>query len=943
MAVSKASRRSLGRKPTNAEWVITGVNSLRNQRRRQKFVKDVKAPYKDKHLLHRSSIAAEVKRIMGGKGDTKLINKAITDLAEDKILLRASNRGHFVLDPTLHDILDEEFPALPDDQHNDPIAISNLIRRQTQGGRAPSQYVPSPSPGARKRRRTSMGRPHRLANGDDSEEDEVALQVTPAPKRRARTSFASRRASIALPPNTDPKDRRKTKAELLEEIGTLRSEVARQAATPLRIQRIHDDDEDNDDYEEAAASKSRAGRRHSNETRGEQGGAKTVSSRRANDDDEDPFINNDEDDDQDGPSEYYDDMQLEGGANDDQINHGSVVAESQTVPTPSASSPIGPSNARGKTISGQLSLAPTVPDSLAPPQARQGRTNSQISHHPTPAPSSSPPQHDRDDSGFFQSAQDSLDITRQKFEDEWRNKVVILEEELRGEKKVGTELRALVEVVKEERDREKLRVTNLTGQVDTIKSRLEQAQAESKADIEHLTIAHADIVSALQSELEKTQATSVAEIMEKADQVVAAQEELEQTQVRMQMVEQELDATKSSLADANVLRAEEKAQYLQQASAAAIEAEQRVAQMTSDHEAAITASSARQAALETELSEERVRVVEEVQAKFTLQQANDTLTAEVRGLEEVIATMQAEAIVASDGLRDVRANLEVTVATLAEVTAKAEELTAEKAVADNDRVEMGQRIASLQDAIVTKDAEVLMVRQTLQAREDELGAAREHINGLNSTLSASRAVHLQLTHDIAADHARLADIRKQLDGTRESNNGLKASVKTAMAQIDGLHKELSSEKSAKNSALDRLETARQMIDRLERQLSDEGKTIINLGKKLDQWKTKFENAEAAVMALHSESSRRSLEHKEERKRLRGDLKAKEQELAVSKMDLQKLVASAESREKAVKCAQDTMKRMQQAMGVVNDGFKEVSEALNEAPSPLSDLAMISAN
>lgn len=69
-----------------------------------------------------------------------------------------------------------------------------------------------------------MGRPQRLdADGDDNEEDEVALQVTPAPKRRARTSFASRRASNALPPNTDPKDRRKTKAEVRPETRRVQS------------------------------------------------------------------------------------------------------------------------------------------------------------------------------------------------------------------------------------------------------------------------------------------------------------------------------------------------------------------------------------------------------------------------------------------------------------------------------------------------------------------------------------------------------------------------------------------------------------------------------------------------------------------------------------------------------------------------------------------------
>lgn len=653
-----------------------------------------------------------------------------------------------------------------------------------------------------------------------------------------------------------------------------------------------------------------------------------MSSRRADDDDEDPFLHHDEDeDDQDGRGEYYDDdMQLDGGANDDQVNRGSAA------PTPSGSSPIGPSNARGKTISGQLSLTTTVPDSLAPPQSRLGRTNSQISYHPTPAPSvrvssSSPPQPDRDDSDFFQSAQDSLDAHRQRFEDEWHNKVVRLEEELKAEKKVGTELRALVDVVKEERDREKLRVTNLTGQMDTIKSRLEQVQVESKAEVESLSVNHAAVVSALETELQNAQATASAELQEKVDQLVAAQEELEQTQVRIQMVEQELDATKSSLAEVHLLRAEEKTQYLHQASTVALEAEQRVAQMTSEHQAAVTALSMRQAGLGAELSEERERVAQEIQAKSALQQANDALMVERRSLEELVAKMQAEIVVATDNLGAMRADFEVTIASLAEVKSQLQQLRADKAVADNDRLEMGQRIASLQDTVASKDAEVALARQTQHAREQELSAAREHISGLNSTLAASRAVHLQLTHDIAADHARLADIRKQLGEVRESNNGLKASVKTAMAQIDELRKEFSSEKSAKNDALNRLETARQTIDWLERQLSDEGGRVVGLGKKVDQWKIKFENAEAAVMALHSESDRRYFEHKEERKRLRGDLKAREQELAVSKMDLQKLKASSESREKAMKSAQDVMKRMQQAVEVVTGGIREVSETL----------------
>lgn len=111
--------------------------------------------------------------------------------------------------------IDKEVAALPAKEQTDPVAISKVIRRQSRGGRASSVHLPSPSPSARKRRRTSFGRPMLYADGsDDDEEGEVARQVTPAPKRRARASLSSRRASVAFAPNTDPKDRRKSKAQV---------------------------------------------------------------------------------------------------------------------------------------------------------------------------------------------------------------------------------------------------------------------------------------------------------------------------------------------------------------------------------------------------------------------------------------------------------------------------------------------------------------------------------------------------------------------------------------------------------------------------------------------------------------------------------------------------------------------------------------------------------
>ncbi|KAG8848544.1 hypothetical protein FRB96_001071 [Tulasnella sp. 330] len=946
MALSKAGRHSLGsRKPTNAEWVISGIHSIRHERRRQRFVKDVKAPYKDKNFLHRASIVAIVRKQKSKSGedtsdaDVKLINRAITDLASEghDILQKASNHGHYILNPLYHDALDNEVASLPTKDQTDPIAISKVIRRHTKGGRAPSQLLPSPSPSARKRRRTSLGLPLlRGADGsEDDEEEEVARQVTPAPKRRGRTSISSRRASVAFPPNTDPKDRRKSKAQLLQEL-----DEARKAATPARVRRIHEEDDDNN-QETARLLK---------EKDDEISKLKAALSQRNDDDDEDPFVvHNGDDDEQDRLGEYHNDMQVDGGANDDQGGLGSIVADCQitpTAPTPPASSPVGPQNGRSRTISAHTSMVapPVSKDTLAPPRSRLDRTNSQLSHPPTPAPSnrilsSSPPQHEDDDQVYedsdrFQSAQESLGIHHQKREDKLRGQIIRLEEDLNEKETVVEELRELVVVVKEERDREKARVATLSGQVDAITSRLKQAQTEGKDEMEKLSNQHLLTVSALQSDIQNAQATAHTAIRVKDDQLVTLQEELEQTQVRLEMVEQDLSATKVALIDATELRVEDQKQHIRTISAAAVEAERRAEQVSLEHVAALMTITTEHDKLVTELHQERTNLAQRTQEKAALQQAHDALVIEVRRLEDVAADMQVQIMAATDGQRVISEELKTAVAALAGANSRIQELEGEKILVSSEHDELERQIGLLQADIVAKANEVSSARQSQQSWEQELVTAREHIVGLTSTLAASRAVHLQLTHDIDVDHKRRADLRKQLDATTELSRQLKASL---TAQVDGLHKELSATETAKLDALDRLETARSTIGWLERQLTDEGKHVMSLEKTVEQWKNKFENAEAAVMALHCESDSRTLQHKEERRRLRGDLKSKDMELVDVKADLQNLKALKERDEKAVKSAQDVVRRVQQAIGVITGGFTEVSEALDTVSS--SDATM----
>lgn len=129
---------------------------------------------------------------------------------------RRENLADLTVTICWHLSLDDEVALLPTKEQTDPIAISKAMRRLTKGGRAPSEHLSSPNPSARKRRRTSFGIPlHRRAEGsDDEEEGEVAQHITPAPKRRARTSMSARRASVAFAPATDPKDRRKSKAQV---------------------------------------------------------------------------------------------------------------------------------------------------------------------------------------------------------------------------------------------------------------------------------------------------------------------------------------------------------------------------------------------------------------------------------------------------------------------------------------------------------------------------------------------------------------------------------------------------------------------------------------------------------------------------------------------------------------------------------------------------------
>ncbi|KAG8848542.1 hypothetical protein FRB96_001069 [Tulasnella sp. 330] len=91
----------------------------------------------------------------------------------------------------------------------------------------------------------------------------------------------------------------------------------------------------------------------------------------------------------------------------------------------------------------------------------------------------------------------------------------------------------------------------------------------------------------------------------------------------------------------------------------------------------------------------------------------------------------------------------------------------EKTLANGNCEEPGRQIGLLLADIVAKTNEVLLARQSQQKGEQGLVAAGEHIDGFISTLAASRVVHLQLTHDAAADQKRRTDLDKRLDAATE--------------------------------------------------------------------------------------------------------------------------------------------------------------------------------